>query len=109
MRKMKLFVLLLAVTLMLASAFAISSSAEEAVLKIDSANVAYNDMMHLVFTLKNTELGPDGAEAGIIVWDKAQEEYTVDNATFATFIFQDYHLFDNLTVEENIFLGHDLS
>ena len=85
MRKMKLFVLLLAVTLMLASAFAISSSAEEAVLKIDSANVAYNDMMHLVFTLKNTELVPDGAEAGIIVWDKAQEEYTVDNATFATF------------------------
>jgi ABC-type lipoprotein export system ATPase subunit len=31
------------------------------------------------------------------------------HATFATFIFQDYHLFDNLTVEENVFLGHDLS
>ena len=85
MRKTKLLVLLCATVLMLVSLLAIGSAAEEKVLKIDSANVAYNDMMHLVFTLENTNLVPEGAEAGIIVWDKAQDEFLVSNARFATF------------------------
>ena len=85
MRKTKLLVLLCATVLMLVSLLAIGSAAEEKVLKIDSANVAYNDMMHLVFTLENTDLVPEGAEAGIIVWDKAQDEFLVSNARFATF------------------------
>lgn len=85
MRKTKLLVLLCVTVLMLVSLLAIGSAAEEKVLKIDSANVAYNDMMHLVFTLENTDLVPEGAEAGIIVWDKAQDEFLVSNARFATF------------------------
>ena len=85
MRKTKLVVLLLAVTLMIASALAIVSSAEEVTLKIDSANVAYNDMMHLAFTLENADTVPDGADAGIIIWDKEQTDYLVSNAVFATF------------------------
>lgn len=86
MKNSKIFILLVALTLVLASVLAIGVSAEdEKVLKLDSANVAYNDMMHLVFTLENTDVVPDGADAGIIVWDEAKEEYTVSNAAFATF------------------------
>ena len=86
MRKTKISLLLAALVFVLASVLAIGVAAEGGkVLKVESANVAYNDMMHLVFTLENTDTLEDGAEAGIIVWNEAQDEYLVDNAVFATF------------------------
>ena len=62
MRKAKIFVLLTALILVLASLLAIGAAAEEEkVLKVASANVAYNQKMHLVFTLNNTDTLDDGA------------------------------------------------
>lgn len=66
-------------------------------------------------TLLNMLGGLDKATEGSIQIGKnnlskfSETQMNKYHATFATFIFQDYHLFDNLTVEENVFLGHDLS
>lgn len=88
MRKsVKLASLILALALLVCGIIGLTVSAdeEEAKLEVESANVAYNDMMHLAFTLKNTTALPDGAEAGIIIWKNAQDEYTVSNASYKTF------------------------
>ena len=86
MRKtVKIASLIIAVALLVCGIIGINTSAEEAKLEIDTANVAYNDMMHLAFTLKNTNTIPEGAEAGIIIWDGAKDEYSVQNASYKTF------------------------
>ena len=67
-------------------AFGTMASAEDApVAKIDSANVAYNDMVQLAFTVEVTGTLPEGAELGIIAWNEAQDSFTVSNANYATF------------------------
>lgn len=80
-----LALLALTLTLTVGCILGIGASAEETAPTVEYSNVAYNDMMHLVFTVKDAGAIPDGATAGIIIWDKAQEEYTVAKARYATF------------------------
>ena len=56
--------LIITVALMVCGIVGIIASAEDNTLKIENANVAYNDMMHLTFTLTGTDALPDGAVAG---------------------------------------------
>ena len=86
MRKtVKIASLIIAAALLICGIVGINASAEDARLEIKSANVAYNDMMHLAFTLTGEEALPDGAEAGIIIWNGEKDEYTVANASYKTF------------------------
>ena len=85
----KLAVLLMAVALLIGSAIVITVSAEEteteapAELSVYEANVVYNDMMYIAFTLQGS--APEGAIAGIVVWNGEQAEYTVENAASSDF------------------------
>lgn len=86
MRKtVKIASFILAAVLLVCGIVGITTSAEEGKLEVLSANVAYNDMMHLAFTLTGEEAIPSGGEAGIIIWKSAQDEYTAANASFITF------------------------
>ena len=85
MKNMKFIALIVAAALLVCGAVGIISSAEEKHMEIDSANVAYNDMMHLAFTLKNTDTIPEGAEAGVAIWNSEKSDYTAKNASFVTF------------------------
>ena len=77
--------LLLVLCLTALLAIGISASAEDApVCKIESANVAYNDMLQLAFTVKSENLD-EGAEVGIIAWEADVTEFTVATAFYATF------------------------
>lgn len=84
-RSLKIAGFIIAMALLVCGVIGIGASAAEATLEIDAANVAYNDMMHLAFTLVNTDTLPDGAEAGIIIWEDAQDEYTVANSSYKSF------------------------
>lgn len=84
----KITFLILCCAIMIAAAIGISASAEVAsdtTLEIANANVAYNDMMHLAFTLEGMETIPEGAEAGIIIWNEQKATYTAANASFTNF------------------------
>lgn len=85
MKNTKFIALIVAAALLVCGAVGIISSAEEKHMEIDSANVAYNDMMHLAFTLKNTDTIPEGAEAGVAIWNSEKSDYTAKNASFVTF------------------------
>ena len=82
-----LALLALTLTIVVGCFAGISASAEEVTpsIEVEYSNVAYNDMMHLVFTVKNAAAVPENAEAGIIIWDKAFENYEVAKARYATF------------------------
>lgn len=82
-KTLALFTLALAIAV--CGIIGMSASAEEVAPTVTSANVAYNDMMHLVFIVDNDGALPEGAKAGIVIWDKEQTEYTADNAAYATF------------------------
>lgn len=79
--------LLLVLCLTALCAIGVAASAEDAppVAKIDSANVAYNDMLQLAFTVEATDALPEGAELGIIAWEADAAEFTVATAYYATF------------------------
>ena len=80
--------LLLVLCLTALCAIGITASANETkpVAKIDSANVAYNDMVQLAFTVEATdELIAQGAELGIIAWRADVTEFNVATAYYATF------------------------
>ena len=77
--------LLLAVSVLLVGCITIAASAEgEATLALDSANVAYNDMMQLAFTLKGD--APADAGVGIAMWNGKQDSYTAANASYTNFV-----------------------
>ena len=86
MRKtVKIASLIIAAALLICGIVGINTSAEDAKLEIDSANVAYNDMMHLAFTVTGEAALPEGAVAGIIIWDGEKDDFTVANASYTTF------------------------
>ena len=65
--------------------FNVSAEADAAV-TVDSANVAYNEMMHLAINLECNETLAEGDALGLIVWDASVEgEFTVENATYVTY------------------------
>ena len=82
--KMKRIIVLALALLLIGCIAGFTVSAEDAVPKatIGMANVAYNDMMHVVFTVENV---PAGAVAGIVMWDNTATEYTM-----ATKIYEDF-------------------
>ena len=82
--KLATLVLVCAITI---CAFAgVLASAEEAVptAEIETANVAYNDMVQLAFTVESANL-PEGAEIGIMVWKDGTAEFTAATASYATY------------------------
>ena len=83
----KLAMLALVCVLAVCAIVGISASAEtEApVAEIESANVAYNDMVQLAFTVKATDALPEGAVLGIMTWAADTAEFTAENATYSTF------------------------
>ena len=82
----KLAALVLVCALALCAIVGISASADEAVTKaeIETANVAYNDMVQLAFTIKAENL-PEGAVLGIMTWADGTEEFTAQNAAYSTY------------------------
>ena len=85
--KSKIWALVLALTLILGSLSVLSVSAdgEDTAFDVNCANIAYDDMLKIVFTLKNTDTLPAGAVTGVLMWDEAKDEYTYENASFKTF------------------------
>ena len=79
--------LVLCLTVLCAVGIAVSADGEETpVAKIDSSNVAYNDMVQLAFTIEATSALDKDAELGIIAWRAdVTGELNVDNAFYATF------------------------
>ena len=85
-KRFKIFALIAALALIIGAYAVITASAEgECALEVENANVAYNDMLQLVFTLKNVDTIPSGAEAGILMWNEAKNEYTAKNAKYSDF------------------------
>ena len=82
----KLALLLLAMAAIACTAFGAIASAEEAVpaAEIETANVAYNDMVQLAFTVKSANL-PEGAEVGIMIWKMGTAEFTAATASYVTY------------------------
>ena len=83
----RLALLMLAMAVMLCSAFGVAAGAEDAefTAEIDTANVAYNDMVQLAFTIKTTGTIPEGTELGVMFWNADATEFNVENATYLTF------------------------
>ena len=78
-KQYKIFGLILALALLVCSVVALSASAEDT-LAIEYANVAYNKMTQLAFTIKGTPA--DGAEVGLAYWGyDVTGEKTLANAT----------------------------
>ena len=78
-KQYKIFGLILALALLVCSVVALSASAEDS-LAIEYANVAYNKMTQLAFTIKGTPA--EGAEVGLAYWGyDVTAEKTIDNAT----------------------------
>lgn len=78
-KQYKIFGLILALALLVCSVVALSASAEDS-LAIEYANVAYNKMTQLAFTIKGTPA--EGAEVGLAYWGyDVTGEKTLDNAT----------------------------
>ena len=82
----RLVTLLLVAVLGACAAFGVAAGAEEAVptAEIDTANVAYNEMVQLAFTVDSANL-PEGAELGVMFWNADATEFTVENAAYSTF------------------------
>ena len=76
--------LVFALALLVSAIVGITASAEDAAtpkIEIDKVNVAYNEMLHLTFTLKGTENAPAGATIGVMTWsadiaDRDESNYT---------------------------------
>ena len=85
-RFLKLATLVLVCVLSVCAFVGIIASAEDAVptAEIESANVAYNDMVQLAFTVTSANL-PDGAALGIMTWKADAVEFTAENAAYSTF------------------------
>jgi hypothetical protein len=83
----KLLVLVTVMSLIFGAMVGINVNAEaDAAVTVDSANVAYNEMMHLAIKLEVTGPLAEGATLGLIIWDGATEgELTVANASHVTF------------------------
>lgn len=78
-KQYKIFGLILALALLVCSVVALSASAEDS-LAIEYANVAYNKMTQLAFTIKGTPA--EGAEVGLAYWGyDVTGEKTLANAT----------------------------
>ena len=78
--------LVLCLTALCAVGIVASADGETPVAKIDSANVAYNDMVQLAFTIEATSALDKDAELGIIAWrTDVTDDLTVENAFYATF------------------------
>lgn len=83
----KIFALIAAIALIFGAYAVITASAEDTcTLDVENSNVAYNDMLQLVFSLKNVDTVPTGAAAGILMWNEAMDEYTAENAYDSDFI-----------------------
>ena len=82
----KLAVLVLVCALALCAIIGISASADEAATKaeIETANVAYNDMVQLAFTIKAENL-PEGAVLGIMTWADGTTNFNAATANYSTF------------------------
>ena len=81
-KQYKIFGLILALALLVGATFAVASFGASAAdtLAIEYANVAYNKMTQLAFTIKGTPA--EGAEVGLAYWDcTVTGEKTLDNAT----------------------------
>ena len=78
--------LVLCLTVLCAVGIAASADGEETpIAKIDTANVAYNDMLHIAFGIEVLGTLPEGAELGIIAWEADVVEFNVATAFYATF------------------------
>ena len=86
-KSFKLIVLVTVLSLVFGAMMSIGASAEaEAAVTVDSANLAYNEMMHLAVTLECTEELAEGASLGLIIWNgEAEGELTAANAIHTTF------------------------
>ena len=85
-RFLKLAMLVLVCALSVCAFAGVMASAEDAApaAEIESANVAYNDMVQLAFTVTSANL-PEGAALGIMTWEADVAEFTVETAAYSTF------------------------
>ena len=83
----RLATLLVVCALAVCAITGVTASADDAApaAEIETANVAYNDMVQLAFTITTTEDLPAGSELGIMVWAADTAEFTVHNAKHTTF------------------------
>lgn len=87
-KSFKLVVLITVLSLILSAMVGIGVVAEDtsADIRIDGANIAYNEMMHIAITLQCNEELADGEVLGLMIWDSSVEgELTAANATYKTF------------------------
>lgn len=75
--------LVFALSLMVCAIIGITASAEEATpdIEIGNVNVAYNEMLHLTFTINGANKAPAGATVGVMTWDADVENPNKDNYT----------------------------
>ena len=87
MKSYKLILLVTVISLIFGAMVGIGTSAEaDAAVTVDSANLAYNEMMHLAVTLECTEELAEGASLGLVIWDDTVEgDLTLANATYVTY------------------------
>ena len=85
-RFLKLAMLVLVCALSVCAFAGVIANAEEAAptAEITTANVAYNDMVQLAFTVTSANL-PDGAVVGIMTWEADAVEFTAENAAYSTY------------------------
>ena len=86
-KSFKLLALVAVLSLILGAMMCIGASAEaDAAVAVDSANLAYNEMMHIAVKLECTEELAEGDVLGLLVWDSSVEgDLTADNATYTTY------------------------
>ena len=88
MKNFKLIAVITVLSLVFGAMVGISSFATdaEAAVKVDKANLCYNELMHIAVTLECTEELADGETLGLLVWDDTVEgELTAENATHTSF------------------------
>lgn len=86
-KSIKLLALITVLSLILGAMMCIGASAEaDAAVTVDSANLAYNEMMHIAITLECTEALSEGDVLGLLVWDASvEDDLTAENATYITY------------------------
>ena len=79
------FALVLAIALCCAIGIMASAEDAEPVARIDTANVAYNEMVQLAFTVAENGTLPEGADLGIMFWAYGTSEFTAETALYSTY------------------------
>ena len=82
----RLAILALAFAIAVCAFAGVMASAEDAAptAEIETANVAYNEMVQLAFTVSSANL-PEGAVLGIMTWAQDAGEFTAATAAYSTF------------------------